>query len=267
MAAQLHAQDMLEHEYFGHWWIDGRKPYMVYTQTGGRSYVAENVASNGWTEQRWDDKNCGSFLVRCTRPEPDEAVEQAEWDMMNDDAQSDWRHRDNILGSTHRFVNIGVAWNKRRVVFVQHFEGGDAAAESPPQLRPDGTISLGPTKLADGLETGGVVSIYYDPPPSQKTPAQIGALHSYCVGGGFTTTCAEPIARILRPLPPGSFYTGLEPHEVIAESWNQGAKEFSFLAKLGSLATNPGVYTVAVWQESPGPLLTEAVLELSAIQK
>ncbi|MBI4329204.1 MAG: hypothetical protein HY685_05000, partial [Chloroflexi bacterium] len=40
-AAQLHADDMLEHQYLGHWWVDGRKPYMVYTQTGGTSYVAE----------------------------------------------------------------------------------------------------------------------------------------------------------------------------------------------------------------------------------
>ena len=28
---QMHAQDMLEHDYFGHWWFNGMKPYMVYS--------------------------------------------------------------------------------------------------------------------------------------------------------------------------------------------------------------------------------------------
>ena len=265
VAAQLHAEDMLEQEYIGHWWSDGRKPYMVYTQTGGRSYVAENVASSGWTEQRWDEKDCESFLVVCKVLESDKEVERAEWDMMYDDADANWGHRDNILGSTHRFVNIGIAWNERRTIFVQHFEGGDVTADSPPQLGTDGALSLKLTKLADGLEIGGAVSVYYDPLPSQKDPAQIDALETYCLGGGFTTICDEPIATILKPLRRG-FYSGLEPDHVIAEVWNETSTEFSFLAKLGSLATNPGVYTVVVWRDSAGPLLSEAVLELSTIQ-
>ena len=266
VAAQLHAEDMLQHDYNGHWWIDGRKPYMVYSQTGGTSYVSENVASSGFTKQLWDENNCDSFLVNCVVSEPDEEVERAEWDMMYDDAGSSWGHRDNILGSTHRFVNLGIAWNERRMIFVQHFEGGDVAANSPPQLGTDGTLSLKLIKLANGLQIGSTVSIYYDPPPRQKTPAQIDELDSYCLGGGFTTICAEPIARVLRPAPPGSFYSGLEPDEVIAEVWNENSDEFSFVAKLGSLATDPGVYTVVVWRDS-GPLLSEAVLELSTIQQ
>lgn len=267
IAAQLHAEDMLDHEYFGHWWKDGRKPYMVYTQTGGRSYVAENVAVDGWTNERWDEEDCDFFLVNCVVPEPDEAVERAEWGMMYDDAQSNWGQRDNILGSTHRLVNLGIAWNERQTIFVQHFEGGDVAADGPPQLGVDGTLSLKLTKLADGLEIANVVSVYYDPPPSQKTPAQIEGLDSYCLGGGFTTICAEPIATILQPPRLGSLYSNLEPDDVIAEVWKENATEFSFLAKLGSLATEPGVYTVVVWRDSPGPLLSEAVLELSTIQQ
>ena len=258
---------MLDHEYFGHWWKDGRKPYMVYTQTGGRSYVAENVAVDGWTNERWDEEDCDFFLVNCVVPEPDEAVERAEWGMMYDDAQSNWGQRDNILGSTHRLVNLGIAWNERQTIFVQHFEGGDVAADGPPQLGVDGTLSLKLTKLADGLEIANVVSVYYDPPPSQKTPAQIEGLDSYCLGGGFTTICAEPIATILQPPRLGSLYSNLEPDDVIAEVWKENATEFSFLAKLGSLATEPGVYTVVVWRDSPGPLLSEAVLELSTIQQ
>ena len=40
----------------GHWWVDGRKPYMVYSETGGTSYAAENM---GWT----DDLASGKRVV------------------------------------------------------------------------------------------------------------------------------------------------------------------------------------------------------------
>ena len=33
-AAQSHAEDMLGHRYIGHWWLNGKKPYMVYTEVG-----------------------------------------------------------------------------------------------------------------------------------------------------------------------------------------------------------------------------------------
>ena len=267
MAAQLHAEDMLEQDYFGHWWADGRKPYMVYTETGGKSYAKENVSFGGWTDKRWVEKNCDSYLVVCDVPEPGEEVERAEHDMVYDDADSNWGHRDNILGATHRFVSIGIAWNDRRTVFVQHFEGGDVAANGPPQIGADGTISLTLTKLADGVDIANVISVYYDPPPSGKTPEQIEALRSYCLGGGFTTVCDGPIARILKPPPPGSYYSDLGPDAVVAEAWSENSAEFSFQAELGLLATEPGVYTVVVWRAAAGPRLTESILQLSATQR
>ena len=89
-AAQLHAEDMLAHGYLGHWWSDGRKPYMVYSQTGGTSYAAENAAYSGFTDQGWRDQKCGSLLVRCLAPSPREAIEDLQWSMMYDDADSDW---------------------------------------------------------------------------------------------------------------------------------------------------------------------------------
>ena len=49
--------------------------------------------------------------------------------MMYDDAHADWGHRDNILGETHRAVNIGIAFNGKRTTFVQHFEGGEVEAD------------------------------------------------------------------------------------------------------------------------------------------
>ena len=152
-AAQLHAEDMIAHDYFGHWWADGRKPYMVYSETGGTSYASENAAYNGWADSEWESSNCGSFFVNCQVASPRDAIETAQWDMMYDDAHSNWGHRDNILRTTHRAVNIGIAFNGRRVTFVQHFEGGAAEANAPPSLSQDGTLALSLAKREAGVST------------------------------------------------------------------------------------------------------------------
>ena len=262
-AAQMHAEDMLAYDYIGHWWADGRKPYIVYSETGGRSYAHENVATSGWTSHQWTAKNCDSFLVTCEVPTVRDAIREHQWGMMYDDAHADWGHRDNILGETHRAVNIGIASNGRRVTFVQHFEGGDVTAATRPTLSPDGNLSFSVSKIADGIAIAPLVSIYSDPPPTPKTPEQIQRLHSYCVGGGFTEGCGEPVAEVLEPPPPGSFYTSLQGNEVVADEWTETSRAFSFSASLGNLIGAPGVYTVVIWRDSPNDLFTEVLVELS----
>ena len=162
IAAQLHAQDMVEHGYLGHWWLDGRKPYMVYTQTGGTSYASENAAFSGWTDQRWESQNCDSWLVRCNRGDTKQTITEHQWGMMYDDAHANWGHRDNILGESHRAVSIGIFWNKKRIAFVQHFEGGAVTRRSGPTLSRNGILSLELAKQERGIEIGQVVSVYYD---------------------------------------------------------------------------------------------------------
>jgi len=246
-AAQMHAEDMLEHNYLGHWWADGRKPYMVYTETGGRSYAAENAASSGWTDKQWAKERCGFVLqVSCEVSTPREAISRNQWIMMYDDAHADWGHRENILRSSHRAVNIGVAFNGKRVTFVQHFEGGAVEALEPPTLTPDGTLSFAVIKREAGIRVGQSVAVYYDPLPTPKAPAEIDRLGSYCYGGGFTTKCSEPVAHILEPPPPNHFYRNLGPHEVIATQWEETDTNFRFTARLGALVMEPGVYTVSL---------------------
>ena len=257
---------MLQHDYQGHWWADGRKPYMVYSETGGGSYVAENAASSGWTAPQWRASNCDSLLTSCRITQPRDALRELQHLMMYDDAHANWGHRDNILRESHRAVNFGVAFNGRRVTFAQHFEGGAVEAVAPPSLASDGTLSLSLVKREAGVRIGKAVSVHYDPLPTPKTAAQIDRLDSYCVGGGFTTRCGDPIARILEPPDPGYSYANLDANDVIASAWSETGDSFRFTAGLGALATRPGVYTVIVWRDSGGGLLTEPLAELSATQ-
>ena len=93
------------------------------------------------------------------------------------------------------------------------------------------------------------INIYYDPPPTPKTAAQIDAFDSYCIGGGFTTQCGDPVANIVDPPPPGSSYTNLPSDMVIADEWTETESSFSFKATLGLLVKMPGVYTVVIWRD------------------
>ena len=255
---------MLAHDYFGHWWVDGRKPYMVYTQTGGTSYASENAATSGWTDREWGAENCDSLLVRCTVLSPTAEIIELQRLMVYDDADSNWGHRDNILRESHRAVNIGVASNRRRVTFVQHFEGGAVEADGPPMLNAEGVLSLSLVKRETGVAIGAIVRVSFDPPPTPKTPQQIDALHSYCTGGGFTPTCpGSYAARILKPPEAGYYYSNPDSNEVVAHSWNETADAFTFTADVGSLMQRPGVYTVVIWRDTAGGYLSEVLVELS----
>ena len=262
-AAQMHAQDMLTNDYQGHWWADGRKPYMVYTQTGGTSYASENAASSGWKSHEWAQAGCGSFLVRCTVPTPEEAIRDLQWLMMYDDAHADWGHRDNILRETHRAVNIGIAWNNRRVTFIQHFEGGAVTADAPPSLEDGRILSLAVTKNETGIRIGGLVSVYYDPPPIPVSRELNDSLDSYCIGGGATTNCPRSAIRILDPPGAGYYYSSLDSNEVVASSWRETTTSFSFSVDVGRLMEDPGVYTVMLWRDEGGSQFTESLLSLS----
>jgi len=112
--AQAHADDMLELDYFSHWDSDNLKPYSAYTKMGGRGDVSENIAI---TETYCPAIPCisSSFNVK-------KQINDHQYGMMYDDADSDWGHRDNIISRDHTHVNFGIAYDEDDLYFVQHFE-------------------------------------------------------------------------------------------------------------------------------------------------
>ena len=157
------------------------------------------------------------------------------------------------------------------LAFVQHFEGGDVGptlcgrvGKMLAFVHPEAD-ALSLTKKRAGVHIAPSVAIYYDPSPTPKTPEQISAIRRYCVGGGFSPECGDPVARMLKPLPPGWHYTDIDDTDVVADQWTETEDSFSFSADLGGLVANPGVYTVVVWRDSDTGRFSEVLLELSAV--
>ena len=113
-AAQKHADDSLEFDYFSHWNSEGVKPYVTYTLFGGRGNVAENIS---YFFSECPTSNCISSVV-----DPLKHIESLHYMMMYDDALSNWGHRDTIIDPYHTHVNFGIAYDDDNFYFAQHFE-------------------------------------------------------------------------------------------------------------------------------------------------
>jgi hypothetical protein len=161
-AAQDHAADMLANFYLSHWGTDGLKPYMRYTLAGGINYEAENSAYHGWYDTSQDPD-------RYVTIDPKEVLKQLQYNMMFDDADSNWGHRDTILSKLSKKVNIGIAYDKHRLALVQQFEGDYVNFTNLP------AIVNGKLSLAGNLNLGKLYSlhIFYDPLQQLLTQQQL----------------------------------------------------------------------------------------------
>ena len=250
-AAQLHAEDSVRSGYIvGHWTSNGLKPYMLYTLTGGVGVMAENAAG-----QRTGSENCDEPRVICGTIDVLSAIATLQWSMMYDDAHANWGHRDTIVDPIYDTVNIGIAFTDSHVAYYQHFEYTRLTHVTTPTLE-GGILSLS-LQPRTGYEIGNV-AIYYDPPPTPKHPEEISSLTSYCVGGGFTDNCEniEPIARVLEPAPPGSYYVDLNPADVVAHLWNvHGDRSVTIKADLRQFTIVDSIYTIVIYSNAKRPEL------------
>lgn len=260
-AAQLHADDMVEGRYLGHWWLDGRKPYMVYSEMGGTSYVSENAARTGFSQDEYAEL-CASADVVCDKVSPSIDIQRLHHAMVYDDAGSQWRHRDNILDPAHRKVNIGIAYVDHFLAFVQHFEGGDVEAPRAP------AFSGSELKIrADLVEPGTIIFpialVHYEPEPQPHTAVEIERFTTYCVGGGFTPECGQPLVQIVPPPQPGTRYLNLPENIIVARSWVVSGGDIEITADLGRFANQPGIYTTSLYADKGNGVSGSLLLQLS----
>ncbi len=181
-AAQQHAEEMLKNSYLSHWGVDGLKPYMRYTLAGGINYEAENVSG---IDGPLPPGNYSKISV------PQELAE-TERGFMNSQG-----HRDNILNKWRKKVNLGIACDDNTCAVVQQFEGDYVEFTKRPFLEPaNGAISIA-GRLMGGFKFDGI-DVRHDRPTHPLTFGQLGKTYAYTIG--------KPIAVIVEPPPPRSFY-------------------------------------------------------------
>jgi uncharacterized protein YkwD len=220
-SAQIHADNMLQHNFFSHWDLNGYKPYMRYTLAGGQGSVSENCA---WMYS-------SGFI------DPKEALEDLQWNMMNDDADFDWGHRKNILDSFHNKVSIGVSYNETAVCLVQDFEGDyvswDALTVSSNEVTMKGTMIEQNSSIQQ-------VAIYYDNP----VPLTVEQLMNPPFKGGYALGTFVGMV-----LPSG--WESAAGITITAQVWTQNGQNFEIRFDLSAAfdSYGEGVYTLLLWTE------------------
>ena len=228
VAAQTHAEAMLDGCFVSHWGLDGLKPYMRYSLAGGSSANTENVAGF-----------CGA------NADPEASVSDA---MRR--AMSDPIYMENMLDSLYETVSIGVASDNGGVMVVHHFEGMSVDIMEEPMISTD-ILSL--ELYTDVSFEDYSVSIYYDPPPRRLSAGQ--ASYTYCYDYGVP---ALNVARV-----PGDTVLHIsdkcidpykQPSQLRVPTGHAQAEKWKMTAKIAGVASPYEVPIVGAteWSASEG---------------
>ena len=227
VAAQNHADDVIAQRMISHWMSNGEKPYMTYTSLGGTGSVSQNIATS----------SCSGY--GCST-DPITQITSSEYDMMYDDASSNWGHRDNILQPYHTHVSIGISFNDNFFVMVQNFEDNYLISENPI------SVTGNHVSINSDLKSGSIqsIGIFYDSLPTPELYLQHRNDGYYELG--------DNVAVVVQPPPPNSYYDQPSGYKLIeADRWN-GDNSVLIDFDLSSVLTRPGVYTVGVWVDEGG---------------
>lgn len=157
-SAQNHADDQLKNNYFSHWNTSNVKPYVTYTELGGKNYVAEN---NFFKYSYCPSSNCIENTF-----DPYQEIKDGENEMMNNDVTCcNNGHRNNILEPDHTHVNFGIAYNHERLYFVEQFENNLISWQA---LKLNGNQLILNGKYPAGYSLNNI-EIFEDPSPKNIT--------------------------------------------------------------------------------------------------
>lgn len=234
-SGQQHADSMDYFDYFSHWDVQGYKPYMRYTLSGGTGAVAENVGMNYCTTSPASASEV--FPTSCSIQSIENGIANSEWQMINNDAACCANgHRDNILDPLHTSISIGIAYNTTTsaLYFVEDFENSYIALNAPILGANDEVTISG---AVTGSQQISQLTVYYDPIPQAMSVSQLDSTFSYSPGtfvGGVFPPCTNAC----------SYYPGAV--SVYASSWTASSAEVNIQFSLNSFiqADGPGVYTI-----------------------
>jgi uncharacterized protein YkwD len=229
-AAQALAEDIFRTKQISHWNTKGEKPYMSYTEYGGRGSMQQNVAIAGFSAEEYE-QCLTNVLVECEKIEPMPTIDELQNEMMyNDEECCNDGHRNNILDPHHTHVSIGIMYDDYYFAYVENFEnnyGLDVDAENS-------EIEISGTLLDGELD---YVGIYYDNMPTREVYEQNKQLMSYTTG--------ELVGMAVKPLPPGYYYKSLQGYNLIeADRWTEEGDTVNVTFDLADAVDKDGTYTL-----------------------
>lgn len=234
-SGQLHADDMLTNGYFSHWDMNSYKPYVRYTLTGGQGAVSENCAYQGETG------NIFGIDVKA-------ALKEMEYNMMYNDAGSNWGHKENILNPFHNKVNIGIAHDHNNVYLVQDFEDDYVQWATLSSL---GTNVQMSGTIAEANLTISQVAIYYDRVSNLTVQQLSNPIYQDGYDSGTSVGSVVP-----------SGWRAGEGITINAKTWSQVGQNFEVTFDLSPAYAQSGVgfYTLYLWTNSNNYLTTYSIL-------
>ena len=162
--AQTHAEMLSDDCVVSHWDINGLKPYMRYSLTGGYQINGENVSGLIYCD--WFNLYLGN----------DKAIYETMKGFMDSPG-----HRETLLNPHYKIVNLGIVIEKGMWV-VQHFEGDYVEFASRPTLEGTTLILDGRVEDSIAIEEKFAITVEYDPPVKPLSAAQI--YRTTCYSGG-----------------------------------------------------------------------------------
>lgn len=262
-SGQQHADSMAYFGTYGHWDVQGYKPYMRYTLLGGTGLVAENVALNSCTDSA---PSATSVLeAPCSLQAIENGISNAEYQMMNYDATCcNNGHRANILDSHHDRVSLGIAFDTKTgsVYLVEDFEdsyiSNGAIQLSGSQVTFYGSTQQNLTGWT-GASSGAEIVVYYDATPSAINASELqpnASCDQYnehsepasCQYRGAYNNGAQ-ISAVFAPCP--AERTCGSGNYTYAQTWQLASGTFIIIFSIGALksAHGNGVYTFYLWPD------------------
>lgn len=181
VAAQLHAESMLDNCFASHWGLDGLKPHMRYFLAG--SYQAGGESISGVSYCHSDTGSLPPYNDLRAK------VQHSLGSWIGGPA--------NVLLLTeesYKVVNIGLAWNKYQVFTVLYFEKG--YVESLREATVDDDHLILAASVHDGVvfehDLNLLIEIAYDPPVRPLNRGQLS--RTYCYDSGTRVAALRPFS-------------------------------------------------------------------------
>ncbi len=226
IASNYRVNDMSSNGYFSHYDLSGYLPNYFYTLLGGQYAIEENIG-----------------YLFTTHLDPDDVPSDASslvYDMVHDDAGSNWGHRDSLLNPTNNFVDISANWTGSRLFISLHMVKSWVNWAQPPNFV-NGTFSCSGAITINGSEITDV--LIFKSTPSEHDDLTYNPTLEILKGEG-SYSLGYLVAGVI---PAPMYYESIS--TVRPTHWAVSGYNFSIAFNFNTI-DEPGVYTVVLYAEN-----------------